>query len=285
MNNLFFFFIFFIFRKRNIIVKASKTNNTSINDNKRKLTSTSYIEELIFIDNENEKIAYIASTSNENGDIYLITNSEDASYSKRFIYIIKSNYNHYSKLISMESPISNVYPEISIIKINRIEYIATYSSSDSHFELIGYDTGEVYYSSNISCNLKTSPELLKNTFFSIKYKDNSYYIINAYIDKSVSKLIIQKLFYQDKNIEENLIICSEIGNGLDVNKNIQISCFENGDYIECLYSNSSYLYTVSIFNISNLEELHRQTIEDNYILSSNIFSKCVYIKDNGKKWK
>ena len=41
---------------------------------KRKLSSITYIDDLIFIDKENENVSYISSISYEKGDIYIITN-------------------------------------------------------------------------------------------------------------------------------------------------------------------------------------------------------------------
>ena len=94
----------------------------------------------------------------------------------------------------MESSIFNQYPLLGIIKINDLEYITSFSSFDGHFELISYETGDIYNSSKTSCTKGTTSGILKNTFLSIKYKNDSYNIINAYIDKSDSKLIIQKLY-------------------------------------------------------------------------------------------
>ena len=285
MNIIFFLLIFIIFRNQIQIHTKSYNNkenliNTTNNYNNRKLSTNLYIEEFSFIDNENEKVSYIASASNENGEIYIISNSEDSSYSKRFVYLLKPSYNYDSKLILMESSKINEHPLLAIIKISGKEYLTTYSSSDGHFELIDYDKEKIYYSPASTCEVISRSEILKNTFFSLKYKDKFYYVISAFIDKLNSNLIIQKLYFKHKNIEVEPIECSKEKIVLETHKNCPVSCFENGDFIECLYMNLTYLYTVSVFDFSNLEEIYSEIIEEKYVKSDNIYSKCIYIKDN-----
>ena len=264
--------------KNNIYINVKSSKIISLNNNKR-ILSNLFINDLTFIDNENEQVAYITNISNEKGEIYILTNS-DSPYKKRFIFIIKPDYTYDNKLIVMNSSYLNKYPLIALIKIEGIEYLITTSYSDGHFELISYETGNIYYSSTTSINMKSSSEILKNTFLSIKNKDNSYYVINAYIDSIISKFKIQKLLFTDKNIRDKPIRCSDEKIGVEASKQSPVSCFKLGNYIECLYTNSALYYIVSIFHISNLEELYQQKIEDTQLKSEELFNKCIHIKDN-----
>ena len=50
-------------------------------------------------------------------------------------------------------------------------------------------------------------------------------------------------------------------------------------FIECFYANIYGFYTLTIFDIFNLNILYNTTIETNIISSEYLFSKCIYVKD------
>ena len=64
----------------------------------------------------------------------------------------------------MESSIFNQYPLLGIIKINDLEYITSFPCFVGHFELISYETGDIYNSSTTSWTEGTTSGILK-TFF------------------------------------------------------------------------------------------------------------------------
>lgn len=94
-----------------------------------------------------------------------------------------------------------------------------------------------------------------------------------------SNFVIQKFFlnipdlflYDYYNYTEN-----KLGTGLS---NTSVSCFEFNKYIECLYTNSNSLYTVSIFDIEKLENLHNEIIDTRLVQAQELFSKCIHVKD------
>ena len=49
--------------------------------------------------------------------------------------------------------------------------------------------------------------------------------------------------------------------------------------MECLYTNSEGIYTISVFYILNLSSLYNKTIEETKVDISGLFSKCIYFKD------
>ena len=222
---------------------------------------------------------YISSASNSNGDIYILVNSEDSLNSKRLVYIFNKDYSYESKLISFNSSISNQYPLLTIIKIINNDYLVSYSNYDGHFEVINYNNEEMFYSSTIVRGNQSTSEIMKNTFISLKCHNNSFYVLNAFIDKTLSKFKIEKLYFPHHNIETNQIQLSVENIDLSASTISKVSCFEIDYYIECLYSNPQNLYSVSIFDISSLRELFTQIIEDNTINEIELFSKCIYIQD------
>ena len=78
---------------------------------------------------------------------------------------------------------------LALVKINQKEYLTSFTQS-SMFELFDYSKNEVYtygiflfqYNSNI----------LKNSFFSINYYNNTNYIFNAFVDRHDRCFILQK---------------------------------------------------------------------------------------------
>ena len=59
-----------------------------------------------------------------------------------------------------------------------------------------------------------------------------------------------------------------------------MSCFEIDNYIECLHINFEHLYTISIFNISDLDNVYQEIIDTNIINYQELYSKCIYFKNN-----
>ena len=277
----FHYIIFFnLFKKKNQInIKAYKIRNIHAN-NKRKLSNAHGIDDLIVMSEIESKSTYISSTSNEKGDIYILVNSEDSFNSNRLIYKIKRDYSYESKLILLTSPVTNQYPILTIIKIIDKEYLISYSNLDGHFEVIDYDNERMYYSSTIERGMMSTSEILKNCFINLKFHNNEFYVVNAFIDKMIEKFKIEKLYFPQYNIQTNPIQLSTENIKFIANKGSQVSCFEIENYIECLYSNLQNLYTISIFGISNLIDLYSKTIDANRVNDNQLFSKCIYAGNN-----
>ena len=247
------------------------------NNNKRKLMKIQNIDDLIYINNSNVNATYITSTLSDNGDVYITINTEKFNSLKRFIYIINSDFTQESKTMTIDSISQNIYPLMAILKINMTKYISTFSHKGL-FELIDYNKEKVYYSSFEKITNKHSI-IYKNTFISLKYYNYSNYILNTFIDKFSSEFIIQKYYYKNPDITQFRIKIKEKNCGKAF-INSSVTCFEIDNYIECLYTSSNLIYTVSIFEILNLTNIHNEAIENSVIKSSGLFSKCIYIKKN-----
>ena len=252
--------------------------------NKRKLENILSINNLVYVDNLNENVEYIGSTINEKGDVYIIINSDDSTSKKRLLYIIKSDYSSDIKIMSINSATENKSPLLTILRINGKESVVTYSTINERFELIDYINGNV--SPLIYNGMRGNSFILKNTFISLKYYNYTNYIISIYADKVIKKFRINKLYYRTNNINSNpnsngnQIEC--LAENIDINayEYSPVSCFEIGNYVECLYTNSEYLYTVSIIDISNLNIVYNQVIDSNMVTYDELFSKCIFIKNN-----
>ena len=278
------FFLYYIFANNIIRIIAGKNSNINknqknliINYYRKSLSSFFRIDDLILMDSSDNKIAYISSTTNEEAEIFLIASSEDTLNKKRFIYKINQDFSFDSKIITFNSSMHNEYPSLTIVKIGNKEYISIYYNYDGHYEIINFDNEEMYDSQTNSRGLISTSQILKNTFFSLKYHNNSY-ILNAYIDKIISKLKLEKLYYSHQNIRVNLIDSSKENNDLEGSTKYPVSCFEIGIYIECLYVNNELLYTVSLFNITNLNLILNITLEEYTVKASGLFSKYIFIK-------
>ena len=273
MKNIFIIYIFCFLLH---LFKQNITSNDKISingKNKRKLDSTNIINNLVSIESINDKVSYITSTTNENGDIYIAINTEDSSSTKRLIYVINSNFTQESKILTINSPIFNIYPSITFLKMVGKTYLCSINILEQRFEVINYNNSKMHYKASSYIN----SNIYKNTFSSLKYYNYEKYVINAFINKN-SKLIIQKLYFEHPEINVRDIINNEnqLGNGL---LNSSVTCFEFENYIECLYTNSNLLYTVSIFDIQNLDNIYNEIIETNIFDSQNIFNKCIHIKN------
>ena len=58
------------------------------------------------------------------------------------------------------------------------------------------------------------------------------------------------------------------------------TCFEIGNYIECLYLDYNGYYQVILLDIESLETNFAEIIETQITNTDNLFSKCLYFKDN-----
>ena len=264
-----------------IISFSSINKGTTMDNNKRNLQTKNIIDNIIVINNISGNEAYVTSSKNENGDIFLISNNEDPNSSKRVIYIIKSDYTYDIKTITLSSnTIHNKYPLMAIIKIedNNKEYIATFSHEGSQFELISYNS-ERMFTSSLSIVNSGNSFISKNAFMSLKFYDNKNYILSVFVDKSNSNFVAHKLFYQRPDISMHHIENEEKAL-FQAFTNSSVTCFENEDYVECMYINEESFYTVSIFDISSLNLILTQKIEENIIEFGELFNKCIHFKNN-----
>ena len=269
--------------KIKLILISNSSNNKempTVNNNKRNLQTKNIIDNIIVINNISGNEAYVTSSKNENGDIYLISNNEAANSSNRVIYIIKSDYTHDTITLTTSSTIHNSYPLMSVIKLEDInkDYLATFSHEGSQFELINCSSRTVFTCPLSKVNSGNS-FVSKNTFMSLKFFNNKYYILSVFVDKSNSNFMIHKLFYQHPDISMHHIENEEKAL-FQAFKNSTVTCFENENYVECLYINEESFYTVSIFNISNLNLILTDKIEENIIEFGELFNKCIHFKKN-----
>ena len=95
------------------------------------------------------------------------------------------------------------------------------------------------------------------------------------VDKSNSNFMIHKLFYQHPDIHMHPIENEEKAL-FQAFKNSSVTCFENENYVECLYINEESFYTVSIFNISNLNLILSEKIDENIIEFGELFNKFIF---------
>jgi len=282
MYSLFQFIFYFNISKTQLLINSISSiskEKTIMNNNKRNLDINHSIYNLVIFNVDNFKQAYISSSKNENGDIYLLCNSDEPSTSNGFVYIIKADYTYESKYIPSHYSIENKYPLMTIIKLEDTnkEYLATFSH-EGQFELISYHSGKIFKCPLSIVNSGNSL-IMKNTFASLAYYNNQYYVFNAFIDRSSSNLMIQKLYYQHPDISMNHIK-NEEKTVCQAFKNSSVTCFEIGNYIECLYTNLEFYYTISIIDISTLNVLYTEKIDENAVKFGELFSKCIYFKNN-----
>ena len=259
-------------------------NNDNDSFNNRRLSTNDInhkIDNLIYIESIEDKVSYISSSKSEDGSIYITTNTEELNSNKRIIYKIKTNGTNYIydyKIMTISSSIVNEYPLVTELKIKAKEYLVSLSHK-GQFEVFDYKKNGTYYMSFFKL-LNQNSVISKNTFTSLKYYDYSNYVLNAYVDKHDFCFLLQKFNYSHYNITKNTKIEKTeiiVDNAF---KNSSVTCFEIENFIECLYTNYDYLYTVIIFKISNLEHIYNKTIEINPVAYDELFSKCIFIKEN-----
>jgi hypothetical protein len=252
-------------------------------NNKRELsTNVNFkINEIIYIESIDDKVSYISSFKSEDGTVYLATNTENTQSKKRLIYKITSSQNNYYfdyKILSIDINSHNKYALITLINIKNKEYIVSLSH-EGQFELFDYDNGQFYYCSFFKV-LTQNSIITKNTFTSLKYYNNSDYVLNVYVDKHDFYFLIQKISYLKYNITKSSNIKSTQIKFEQAYKSSSVTCFEIDKFVECLWTNSDLLYTISIFNITDLNNIYNETIETNPISFDQLFSKCIYVKNN-----
>ena len=279
IEKLYLLFFFIIFQTNIILINtritSTKKNFIKINKEKRNLEIINKINNVVNIESINDKISYITSTKDENGDIYLLVNTEDSSSNKRLIYIIRANYTQENKLLEIDSAYHNKYPTITLINILNKTYIGAISYEAKSLEILDYIKSNTYYK---EINTISNTYISKNTFTSLKYYNNKDYIINAYIDKD-NNFLIQKIYVPNFDISSNDVkhIENNVGQSLI---NSSVNFFEFDNYIECLNINFEHLYTISIFNISDLDNVYQEVIDTTIINYQELYSKCIYFKNN-----
>ena len=124
--------------------------------------------------NPNDIVSFISTTENEDGDIFMITNSEYKNITTKIIYCIKSdgdiyysNKEGFYKIDNCHDTCENIYPMISFIKIKGKDYLASLSH-ERIFEL--YDINEEFcYNINFVYVINANSDIYKNTFIHLKY--------------------------------------------------------------------------------------------------------------------
>ena len=160
------------------------------------------INNITNIYNPNDIVSFISTTENEDGDIFMVTNSEYENITTRIIYGIKSdgdiyysNKEGFYKIAKFNDTYGNIYPMISFIKIKGKDYLASLSH-DRILEL--YDINEeLYYNIFLFYVINANSNIYKNTFIHLKYYNYTNYILNAYIDRKESNKTfrLQKIKY------------------------------------------------------------------------------------------
>ena len=262
-----------------IIGINSKISEQSVlnSKNKRKLSNTNSLNYLINIESIDDRVSYITTTKNGNGKVYISTNTENTSSIKRLIYIINSDFSQEYKIMNVTSAALNKYPMITNLKISSNEYLISISQEGYLFETLNYKQKESYQS-GIFNFITTNSLISKNTFTSLKYYGNRNIIISAFIEKKNSNFIIQRLNFTNKNIIKKSSISATEKKFESGKTNTSVTCFEFANYIECLYTNSNHLYTVSIFDIPTLVKIYDKIIDTNEVLTGHLFSKCIHVK-------
>ena len=289
---IFSILIFLSFIK--IRFKNNETNLKNIYNSKesnctyRKLSSNQEnkkLNNIINIYNPNEKVYYISSIKNNNGDLFILTNIHGI-YTERIVFAIKANgeiffenHDNYCKIIMSDVSLNNVYPTLTFINIKNIPYLVSFSQ-DGPIELYDFSNDKIYSSFNLN-TIKTNSVVRKNTFFSLNFYNNNNYVLNGFINKkSPYTLLIQKIDFQSKELSKSNVILTNETSSDKGYRNSSVTCFENNNIVECLYTNIDKLYTISLYNILNLDFLYNKTIENNAITADFLFSKCIHFKNN-----
>ena len=275
--SLFKFFSFYIILNDNINL------SNIINDNRILLRRNNklILDNLIYIESIDDKMSYITSCKIKENAVYITTNTEKSNFKKRLIYKITANNGNYFydyKIMDIDLGSHNKHALMTLLEINKKQYIVTLSH-EGQFELFDYDNANVYYSSFFTI-LTQNSVMSKNTFTSLKFYNYTDYVLNVYVDKHDYYFLLQKLYYMQYNITKRNKINATQVKVESAFKNSTVTCFEFDIFVECLYTNSQYLYTISIFNISDLNNIYNETIEDNPVTYDELFSKGIYIKNN-----
>ena len=286
-----FLFIFHILHiliqsqnESNLTNNINFIKNNNISSELKKKEDIQNLNNIINIYNPFNIVSYISSTTNKNGNLFIMLATEEKS-TLRLIYGIKLDGSSFFKdnngipykIFNSSSYNHNKYPLISILKIRNNEYLA--SICDLMFELYDYNKNKVY-SQGIFQTITFNSNIMKNTFISLDFYDNSDYILNAYIDKKERNFLLQKLYYMNPDISYKSIQCIEQTIVEEGDRYSQVSCFEIFNLIICLFVDEYKIYSLAIFNISNLNIIYNRKIEEIGIREHNLFGKCIYVKNN-----
>jgi len=286
------FFLFFI--SYSIELNHNKFKEISIEydykTNKRYLLTNNKIQKLnniVNIYNPYEKIAYISSAKNENGDLFITTNSENKNDNTRLVYGLKNDCTNYFtdnegsyRVMMTNLEADNIYPSITSLIINNEEFLISISHN-GNFESLNYKnssaTGRytntaIGYTSNVN----------KNTFIHLKFYNNSNYILNSHISKDGKSnfFFLIKIFFKNGNLTKNR---PDPVNETRVEKGLigaLATCFEIEEYIECLYTSQDGYYKASVFDTFNLGNLYSKIIDENIVSEQELYSKCIYLKNS-----
>ena len=276
------FFNVILFTLNKYILKQ-KIENDYNNFNLRRVTQKEEIQKLnnvIYIYNPFNIVSYISCITNTKGDLFITISPEQKS-TIRLIYAIKSDGSIYFndtdnkpyKIMNSTYDL-NKYPLLSFLKFEDNEYLITFTQN-SMFESFDFNSN-IVYNQGIFQVLGANSNINKNTFIRLNYFNNNY-ILNSYIEKKNRYFLLQILNFTKLHIDKNIgVLENKVGESWHYSS---ATCFETLDLIECLYVDKFRLYTIAIFNISNLEVLHSENIEDSSTRSDQLFSKCIYIKD------
>ena len=183
MHLIFYINIAFIF----YITYSEELNKNNFNEisfeykykaNQRYLLTNNTIQKLnniVNIYSPYEKIAYISNAKNENGDLFITTNSENKADNTRLVYGLKKDCTNYFtdnegsyRILMTNLEADNIYPSITSLTINNEEYLISFSH-DGNFESLDYKKG---YASGRYTNtaMAYASNVNKNTFIHLKYQ-------------------------------------------------------------------------------------------------------------------
>ena len=268
----------------NEYILNQKIENDHNNFNLRRLTQKEEIQKLnniIYIYNPFDIVSYISCITNSKGDLFITINPEQKS-TIRLIYAIKSDGSIYFndtdnkpyKIMNSTYDL-NKYPLLSFLKFEDDEYLITFTQN-AMFESFDFNSN-IVYNQGIFQVMGSNSNINKNTFIRLNYFNNNNYILNSYIERKDRYFLLQILSFTKLHIDRKIgVLENKVGVSWHYSS---ATCFETLDLIECIYVDRFRLYTIAIFNISNLEVLHSENIEDSSIRSDQLFSKCIYIKD------
>ena len=256
----------------------------SKNFNLRRLTKKEEIQKLnnvISIYNPFDIVSYISCITNKKGDLFITINSEE-KYTIRLVYAIKSDGSNYFKDTNkpykiIESTLDlNKYPHLSFLTFDDDEYLISFTQN-SMFETFDFYSNKIN-NQGIFEIIGLNSNINKNTFMRLNYYNNDNYILNSYIEKKDRKFLLQILKFTQLQLRKGNIevLQNKVGEGSYYSS---ATCFETIDLIECLYMDKFRLYTIAIFNISNLEQIYTENIEKNSTRFNELFCKCIYFKD------
>ena len=245
------------------------------------------LNNIVNIYNPYEKIAYISNTKNENGDLFITTNSENKSDNTRLVYGLRKDCTKYFidnddsyRVMMTNLEANNVYPSITSLIIDNEEYLISISH-DGNFESLNYKNGSATGRYTNSAMGFTS-NVNKNTFIHLKFYNNSNYILNSFISKDGKSnyFFLIKILFKNGNLTRNR---PDPVNETRVEKGLigaLATCFEIEDYIECLYTSQEGYYKASVFDTFNLGNLYSKIIDENIVSEQELYSKCIYFKDS-----